>query len=177
MKKYTRPILTLAFCLIVSSVLVIAETTRNMAGQKISIFTHFNMEIFEDGKLSDCKMIVDLKIYDYSNEIYVIWDDVFIRPAHELKRVCLKAEHNSTQDGSIKDVRVSKDSFSFKIDFTGTFGGAGRTVQVVGKKEEGTNEYSIQAVGLWWSDILNSTIKTEWRSTDKKFVLPYKEVF
>jgi hypothetical protein len=174
-KYYISLILIILFYLIVPPIPIMPESIKT--NEKVSIYTRFNMEIFDDGKLSDCKMIVDLKIYDYSNEIYVIWDDVFIRPAHELKRVCLKAEHNSTQDGSIKDVRVSKDSFSFKIDFTGTFGGAGRTVQVVGKKEEGITAYSLQAVGLWWSDILKSTIKTEWRSTDKKILLPYKEVF
>ena len=107
----------------------------------------------------------------------MIWDDVFIRPDHEGKRVCLKAEHNSSADGSIKDVIVNKDSFSFRIDFSGTFLGAGRTVQVVGNRKEGTYGYSVQGVGLWWSDVLNRKIKTEWRSTDKKIVLPYKEVF
>lgn len=175
MKKHKSAFSIFLLCLIVPCILLAAETIK--PPDRISIFTHFNMEIIEDGKLSDSKMIVDLKIYDYNSNIHVIWDDVFIRPYHDLKRVCLKAEHNSTQDGSIKDVRLSKNSFSFKIDFSGTFLGAGRTVQVVGKREEGANEYSVQSVGLWWSDILSEKIKTEWRTTDKKIVLPYQEVF
>ena len=78
---------------------------------------------------------------------------------------------------SIKNVIANNNSFSFVIDLSGTPLGTGRTIQVVGNKRHGQYEYDIEATALWWSDIINRKIKTEWRSTNKAFILPYKEVF
>lgn len=72
---------------------------------------------------------------------------------------------------------VRKDNFSFKIKFHTMWAVDERTVQIIGSKKEGQHGYSVKGMGLWWSDILNSEVKTEWLSTDKKIVLPYKEVF
>lgn len=63
------------------------------------------------------------------------------------------------------------------IDLSLTPLGAGRTVQVVGNKKDEQDGYDVEATALWWSEILERKLKTEWRSTDKKIVLPYKEVF
>lgn len=137
------------------------------------------MEIFDDGKLSDNRMLVQLTIFD-DGEVYVDWNHVYIDPVHETKTVILKAQHFSTLEGSIKNVKVDKGSFSFTIDLSGTPLGTGRTVQVVGnRRNEGRYgyEYDVEAIGLWWSEVLGRKIKTEWRSTDKKFVLPYREIF
>lgn len=179
MEKYKSIIPVFVFSLIVSSLVVIAENTkvpqRNLA-DKVRIFEYFKMEIIDDGKLSQNKMLVELRIYNYSDKIYVTWDHVYISPQDDLKKVILKAQHYSVQEGTIKDVMATQSHFSFKIDVsTGLF--AGRTVQVVGNKEEGAFKYSVGGSALWWSDILNRKIKTEWRSTNRKFILPYKEVF
>lgn len=174
MKKYKSAISIFVFCLIVPSMLIIAETLKT--GEKVSIFTHFNMEIIDDGKLTDNQMLADLHIFNYRGRTHVVWNHVYIDPQHDLKKVILKAQHYSTQEGTISEVVVSKNHFSFKIDVsTALF--PGRTVQVVGNRSEDSHKYSIEGTALWWSYILNRKIKTEWRTTDKKIMLPYKEVF
>jgi hypothetical protein len=177
MKKGILIISTLLVCLIVPLSLVIAENST--VGEFIAIFTQFKMEILNDGKLTENKMLVELRIVnvDGDDNISVDWNHVYINPFHETKTVILKAQHFSTLAGSINNVIVNNNNFSFVIGFTGTPFGAGRTVQVVGNKRLGQDGYDIEATALWWSDIINRKIKTEWRSTDKKFVLPYKEVF
>jgi len=135
------------------------------------------METIDDGKVTETKLLVHLTIYDYDNKIHVIWKHVGIAPDHERKRVCLTAWQYSTYDGSITDVTVRKDRFSFTIRFHTLFAVDERTVKITGHKKPGELDYSVKGVGLWWSDILNTTVKTEWRSTNKKFILPYKEVF
>lgn len=178
MKKRILIISIFLACLIVPSVLVIAKNTTG--GENIAIFTSFKMEILNEGKLTENKMLVDLRIVniDGDNNISVVWKHVYINPVHETKRVILKAQHFSTVSGSIYNVIVNNNNFSFVIDLSGTSFGTGRTVQVVGNKRSGLiTEYDIEATALWWSDILKKKIKTEWRSTDKKIVLPYKEVF
>jgi len=170
MKKCVSIISALLLCLTVHSVLGTAKSTKN--DSIVGIRENFKMEIMDDGQLSEDKMIVTLEILGSIYEPYVAWNHVYIKPIHDEKRVVLKAQHFSTVEGSIKDILVNKNSFSFTI-----FWGAGRAAQVVGSKREGQDNYSIEASALWWSDILNRKIKMEWRSTDKKFVLPYKEVF
>ncbi len=176
MKKRILIISIFLVCLIIPSVLVIAKNTT--VGEKVAIKTYFKMEILDDGKLTENKMLVDLTIFDYDGDnIYVDWNHVYIDPVHKTKTVILKDQHFSTLEGSIKNVIANNDSFSFVIDLSGTYLGTGRTVQVVGNKSLGQVKYDIEATALWWSDIINRKIKTEWRSTDKTFILPYNEVF
>jgi len=177
MKKCILITLVSLVCLIVPSVLVIAKNTT--VSENIAIFASFKMEILEDGKLTENKMLVELRIVNVEgdNNIYIDWNHVYIDPVHEFKTVILKAQHFSTLEGSIKNVIANNNSFSFVIDLSGTPLGAGRTVQVVGNKKLGQDGYSVEATALWWSEIINRKIKTEWRSTDKTFILPYKEVF
>ena len=177
MKKRISIILISLICLIVPLSLVIAKNTT--VSENIAIFASFKMEILEDGKLIENKMLVELRIVnvDGDNNISVVWNHVYIDPVHEFKTVILKAQHFSTLTGSIMNVIANNNSFSFVIDLSGTPLGTGRTVQVVGNKRLGQDEYDIEATALWWSDIINRKIKTEWRSTDKTFILPYKEVF
>ena len=177
MKKRILITLVSLVCLIVPSVLVIAKNTT--VSENIAIFASFKMEILNDGKLTENKMLVELRIVnvDGDNNISVVWNHVYIDPVHEFKTVILKAQHFSTLEGSIKNVIANNNSFSFVIDLSATPLGAGRTVQVIGNKRLGQDGYDIEATALWWSDIINRKIKTEWRSTDKTFILPYKEVF
>ncbi len=170
MKKYVSIISASLLCLTVLSVLVTAESTKN--GPIVGIRENFKMEIMDDGQLSEDKMIVTLEILGNTYEPYVAWNHVYIKPIHDEKRVVLKAQHFSTVEGSVKDVIVNKNSFSFTI-----FWGVGRSAQIVGIKKGGQDNYSIEASALWWSEILNKKIKMGWQSTDKKFVLPYKEIF
>ncbi len=53
----------------------------------------FKMEILDDGKLSEAKMLVELRIFDYDGDnIYVDWNHVYIKPVHETKTVILKSK-------------------------------------------------------------------------------------
>jgi len=174
MKKYLPTILA-CLCLLISAVLAIAKGSK--VSKAVAVHTHMKMEILADGQPTEDRMLVGLDIFDHAGKIHVIWNHVYIRPFHETKTVVLKAQHFSTQEGSIKNVMANNDSFSFTLDFSGELLGAGRTAQVVGSKQESGIGYDMEASGLWWSPILNKKLKTEWRTTDKKFVLPYKEVF
>ena len=174
LKKRIWITLVLLACLLVSSVIAIAKNTTD--GKNIFISTYLKIEILNDGKLSDNKMLVDLRIInvDGNDDISVDWSHVYINPVHESKKVVLKAQHFSTVNGLIKNVVVNDNNFSFVLYFLPTPFTELRTMQVVGNKKGGL--YDVEATALWWSDILNRKIKTEWRTTDKKIVLPYKEV-
>lgn len=175
MKKLIFVVSILSVCLIVPSVLVVAKNT--VAGEKVTIGTSFHMEILDDGKLTENKILAQLRILSDGSKIYADWNHVYIDPVHETKTVILKAQHFSTLEGSIKNVLISKEGFSFVIDLSLTPLGTGRTVQVVGSKKDGQDKYDVEATALWWSEVLKRKLKTEWRTTDKGIVLPYKEVF
>jgi hypothetical protein len=178
MKKHV-PIIFVAFSLLISPLLVFAKDATG--NEKIVITTHFNMEIHDDGKLSGHTMMVDLAIVEQDRGgFYVEWNEVFISPVHERNAVILKPFHHSTLERSIKNVTVTKTGFSFVIDLSRQFGGEGRILQIIGKWISGRGlfaKYDVKGVGLWWSEILKESIKREFKSTDKKIVLPYREVF
>ena len=84
-------------------------------GKEVNIYTRLNLQIFEDGKSTENYITGYLQIYDYHGKIRVSWYDIQISPMHEQKKMLLKPEHNTTEDGSITDVIVSQDHFSFKL--------------------------------------------------------------
>ena len=178
MKKNLLIALTF-LCLTIASVLVLART--GPVAERFALKTHFNMEILDDGELSDNKMVVDLTIIEQDGGgFYVEWNEVYIDPVHEAKVVILKPFFHSTQERSIRNVTVTGKGFSFLIDLSGQPLGKGRTLQIVGTKKDKSlipNKYVVKGSGLWWSDILNKSIKKELRSTDTRIVLPYREVY
>ena len=146
MKKRVCITIVTMLALTIASAVVVAKNAT--LGKKVVIKTFFRMEIFDDGKLSDNKMLVELRIFD-DDELYVDWNHVYIDSVHETKTVILKAQYFSTLEGSIKNVKVDKGTFSFTIDLSGTPLSAGRTVQVVGnKRKEGQYGYDVEAIGL-----------------------------
>jgi hypothetical protein len=162
-------------CLIAPAVLVI--TTSVAANKRVVLEASFRMDILNDGELSENNILVDLRIFSDGGKTHVDWNHVYIDPVHETKTVILKAQHFSTLEGSIRNVQASEGHFSFVMDLSLTPLGTGRTVQVVGSKGEGQDKYDVRATGLWWSEILKRKLKIKWRTTDKKIVLPYREVF
>ena len=179
MKKRILVISIFSVCLIVPSVLLIAKS--DTVSKQFMLNTHFKMELIEDGEIIDKIMSVELTIVEQDNgSFYVEWNEVFIDPVHERKVVILKPVHHSTLDGSINNVIVTNTGFSFVIDLSRQFLGAGRTLQIVGKKKSGGfiyDKYDVKGSGLWWSELLKRSITKELRTTDKKIILPYKEVF
>ena len=180
MKKNLAIILLItALVIFCSSILVIAKNIETK--EVISIKTDFKMEVYEDDKLTDNLMIVELSIVELDNgSFYVSWNEVWIDPVHEYKTVIIKPVHHSTVEGSIKNVTVTKDGFSFDIDLSGESFGKGRILQIVGKKQGSGmfgDIYDVKGSGLWWSNIIKESIKKDLRSTDKEITLPYKKIF
>jgi hypothetical protein len=168
-------------CLIIPSVLVIANNTAH--GDKVNIIRTFKMDVYNDGKLTDEKKSVYLSIFnalDGSDKICVFWKGVNILPNHSLKKIILCSEQYSTYDGSIKNVIVTKNSFSFVID---TLPYLGETIQVVGQKGDEAGKFDVKATALWSElvpdynvgKVLHKILKIEWQLTDK-IILPYTEV-
>jgi hypothetical protein len=95
-------------------------------------------------------------------------------PFDEDKTVCLKIEAWSTANGDITNLQSFPNGCSFDLTVKSIFGR--RTFQVIVKQEGIKN--TVLATALWHSEIAQTEIKMEWRSTDKPyFELPYRRVF
>lgn len=172
MKKRILIISIFLVCLIIPLSLVIAK--NQTTDEDFPRFIDFKMEVFREGQLSEKKLLVNLEIWKIDNGFLVSWDYVHIEPLHDRKKIFLNARHFSTDDGSIKNVQVGKNGFSFRLEHAG---GHGLTADIVGKKREGQGSYSVKANAIDF--LLGAGLKTteKWVSTNKKIVLPYKEVF
>lgn len=172
MKRYLS-IIIVSLCLTIPSVLLAKYSRRH--GVKLPILTSFKLEIIRDGKLSDNKMLVNLEIWELNDTLCILWSDVCIAPLHDRKKVFLNPRHFSSLQGSIKNVSVGPNGFSFRLDYAE---GHGLTADVVGKKREGQNGYSVKASAMdFRTDVAHGKAPEIWQSTDKMIVLPYKEVF
>ncbi len=160
----------LFLCLAISSVLCVGQIPE--IDSRVAISETFRMETIEDEKLSELKLIVTLQIFGHIHEPYVVWNHVCIEPDHDKKRVLLRAGHFSVEAGTVKNVIVDEDSFSFQIHPS-----LSETMQIVGTKNAGESGYSVQGVGLVYLRTVSKRTKMEWQSTDRKFILPYKEVY
>lgn len=150
--------------------MVIAQ--NRISDIEFPILTDFKMEVFREGQLSEKNLLVRLEIWKLDNRFFVSWNHIHIEPVHSQKKVCLIPWHFSTE-ASIKNVRVHKNGFSFRIDY---LKGYGLTADVVGTKKGGQDRYYVEANAI--APVGGAKKSTEiWRSTDEKIVLPYKEVF
>ena len=183
MKKCILIAIISLVCLLVPSVLVIAKNNNENEKSPLVVVTDFNLEVFREGKLSEKNLLVTLQIWDLGNGngFSVSWNHVRIEPVHTQKKVYISGQHFSTEEGSIKNVRVHKNGFSFRLDY---IGGMGLTADIVGKEEgklDGIPVYSVKASAMAFSIYRTGSDLQKnpeiWRSTDKKIVLPYKEVF
>jgi len=121
-------------------------------------------------------MILDLVIYRLGETLHAECQHIFIAPVNEMKTVMLKIEQFSDLNGEISDIEVHDKSFSFTLDVSNDFWPGKRTFQIVGKEEN--LDVELQGSSLYWSQIVNEKIKTEWRSTGKPtLTFPYREVF
>jgi hypothetical protein len=172
MKKYAWIISIFLVCLIVPSILAIAK--NQTTDTTYPILTDFKLEVFREGQLSGKILLVDLRIWKLDDgEFFIEWSHVHIEPFHNHKMVFLKACHFSTGEGSVKNVIIGRDGFSFNLD---TLQGRGLIASVVGKKKGESDSYSVEANAIVPLDVDKKTTE-KWVSTDKKIVLPYKEVF
>lgn len=140
---------------------------------------HYYLESIVDGKPDDTKRIVNLKIqvpYQKDSKISVFWDGVIFYPVAELKKVKLNAEHYSIKEGTIKDVVLGKNYFSFRIHLPPLFA-LERSLQIMGERKEGETKYTLTGSSIRTSDLLNRPMKVKWKSVNKDhFVLPYNKI-
>jgi hypothetical protein len=160
----------ISIIIIVCSIYLVGALGSN--ANKNNIFTRFKLQVFEDGKPTKFFIVGDLTIYEDAGTFKVVWTDVWISPLESEKKMLLKPESNSVDDGSIKNVIVRDDHFSFEIVLEPE-----RVMKISGTKLNNKYDYLIEGVGLWWIDLVKSNIKTEWKSVNVPIVLPYTELF
>jgi len=172
MKKHLLIACISLLSLIVPSVLVTAENHKY--NKDFPVITDFKLEVFRGGKLSEKKLLVHLEIWKHNNQFLVSWSYVHIEPLHNKKKVFLCARHFGTSEGTIENARADKNGFSFRLDY---IKGLGLTADVVGEKREGQKGYSVEASVMDFALGTHKKTAEVWQSTDKVFVLPYKEVY
>ena len=145
---------------------VLAEGTHTISSHKFAVF--------ENGKPTDVRIVAFITVKVYQGKPFAFWRDITISPDKETKKVVLNSDSHGTYNGSISNVRVGKDYFSFTIHTVSPRVGK-RNINIVGKRIEG-DRYEITGMGIWSSDIPKETIKTEYRTVDK-IILPYNEVY
>ncbi|TAK56779.1 MAG: hypothetical protein EPO24_10670 [Bacteroidetes bacterium] len=142
--------------------------SQNGITKDISIYTRFNLQIVEDDKPTRSYIVGHLDI----ERNVASWYDVYIAPMDFSKQVMLKPEFNSSDRGDIKDLSLSDGHFSFSIVLE-----PDRLMHVSGTLDNKTKVYQVQAIGIWWSDILQRSLKMEWIPASTPVVLPYMELF
>jgi hypothetical protein len=182
MKKCVIVTFTIIFFLVSGSMQVAAgnvgyrRTSSSSSPMNVSIM---GMTVFENGRDSEKKMLGHIRIGGNRQEDRVVqFSFVYIFPVHETKEVALQVRHYSTSEGTIKDVKVNKNGFSFTIDVTDTPAGLGTggNMKVVGTRKQNMFDYSVNAKGIWWNSLLDRKVETEWRLMSNEIVLPYKRV-
>ncbi len=133
------------------------------------------IEIFDNGKLSPHKMIANFFFFQEKDGSWQgQWEHIYIAPNDDAKDVLLKIEKYSTVEGTIQNFQKFNDGCSFDMSVGQDFGD--RKYQIVINENGSMPE--VNGSALWYSEVLKSQIKLEWRSTDKLyFELPYNKVF
>jgi len=133
------------------------------------------IETYENGKLTPVRFIAGYVFaQDKDGAWRGYWQHICMTPFDEDRSVCLKVETWSTDDGNIANIQSFPNGCSFDLTVGSLFGR--RVLQVIVKKEGIKN--TVLASGLWYSEIGQTELKKEWRSTDKVyFELPYNKVF
>jgi len=165
-----KPIVTLY---LLSFLFAASPLARPESGKDdINIFTRFKLQVFEDDKPTTFFIVGHISIFRESGRLKAHWNDVWISPLDSEKKLLLKPEFSSTDLGDIRNLVVGEGRFSFEYVLEPE-----RVMRVSGTKQADGEDYEIQAVGLWWIDLLKNTVKTEWRPVTKPIVLPYTELF
>ncbi len=147
-------------------------TAQESAKNDVNIFSRFKLQVYEDNKPTKFFIVGHISVFQESGSSQVRWSDVWISPLESEKKLMLKPEYNSTELGDIRNVVIADGRFSFEFVLEPE-----RVMRVSGTKQAGTVDYEIQAVGLWWIDLLKKDVKTEWRPVTKPIIVPYTELF
>lgn len=160
--------------LLLMGTLFLTFISNQALGEGTHTIPFHKFAVFENGKLTDIRIVAFITTTHSQEKLYAFWRDITIRPDKGTKKIVLTSDSHGTYDNSISNVKVGKDYISFTIHTVSPLVGK-RDINIVGN-EKGFNTYEITGVGIWWSDILKETIKTEYRTVGK-IILPYNEVF
>jgi hypothetical protein len=132
------------------------------------------IETYENGKLTSVKFIADYVFLQKDGVWRGYWRHICMTPVDDDRSVRLKIESWSTDNGDITNLQSFSDGCSFDLAVGSMYGR--RSLQVIVKQEGMKN--TVLASGLWHSEIGQTELKKEWRSTNKLyFELPYSRVF
>jgi hypothetical protein len=146
--------------------------TQTKSDEDVSIFTRLKLQVFEDDKPKELYIVGDLTLSTEKGYTRVFWKDVWISTVESQKKMLLKPEFNSSDDGTISNVILKDNHFSFDL-----FLEPERIMKVSGTKMKYRSEYEVNGVGSFWVEMLNKHVKTEWRTITKPIILPYNELF
>ncbi len=132
------------------------------------------IETYENGRLTPVRFIADYVFLRKDGVWRGYWRHICMTPVDDDRSVCLKIESWSTDNGDITNLQSFPNGCSFDLAVGNLYGR--RSLQVI-VKQEGMKD-TVLASGLWHSEIGQTELRKEWRSTDKPyFELPYNRVF
>jgi hypothetical protein len=153
--------------LIFMALLILTLNSHLVLGGEIILIPYYKFEFIDNGKPSGVKGIAEIKIYDLGDKFLAQWRGVLVEPVENSKQIRLSNSTYTTENGSISNVEVDGNHFSFIVE---------NRFNIVGKKKKSAEGYDISGIGLICDLILNDTIKREMRTIDK-IILPYNEVY
>jgi hypothetical protein len=125
-----------------------------------------------EGKATERNLVVTISVEVSGGRYSATWDAVRISPVllpNGVKRTSLRAQHYSTDEGTIKNLVVKKDAITF--DIARSFG----DLKVVCARK-GEFDFDIRATGTHFKTEKNVTYTEEWVMTGD-ITLPSPSVF
>jgi hypothetical protein len=131
-------------------------------------------EVIEDGAVSNKRVALD--IYASQDATGKTWAEAkvaVITIDHTQKRVALDPYYCSTDQATIKSLRIDKDVVSFEMM---PFPLApDRPIRVIAKREGKSSAYRVSAIGLWSNLFTKDPMKVEWKQVST-IELPYRTI-
>ena len=131
-------------------------------------------EVIEDGLLSNKRISLEIFAVKKDGVSHAQCRFAVITINNERKHLYLDTFTASTDDQSIKDLRIEEDTFSFEmIPFSLA---PDRPIRVVATRKGGPSNYNVSAVGLWTGLMEKSKLlKIEWKQV-RSITLPYNTI-
>ena len=131
-------------------------------------------ESMENGKATpmQIRQVGHLKVFKTGESIDVRLDMITFFQVDPEQQMWVIPDHYSTLEGTITDVIVKKDQFSFRIKDSDDKSSA----QVIGSQKRGLHLCSLEAFRTPLNTVDKKPLAVRWRSTDKTIILPYKEI-
>lgn len=137
------------------------------------------LEVYENQKMTGEKIIAHVFILYRDGVWKVDWRQIYITPFHEWKKVSLKMESFTSDEGLIKDFHFNENNtITFQLLPSAALSLGAYNVQL---KLSGENSHQIidmSSQRVVWDKASNEKDVTEWKRAEKSdFELPYTTVF